>query len=751
MARLLDAGAEPDAFVTVRDASGAVVQGTALVAAANHGQLDAVRLMLDHGADPSLVDSDGSTPLMGAAMNGHAGVVRELAAWGADLDAAYLETGATAFHLACRFNQPECVAALVELGCDTAIKTKDGRTGKQIVEQQGHAAVLDVLRAAVAARLRAGVAMDQPAPAPGAVGAGAATVDALWEAGKADDVVEMTRLLDAGAELDALVPARDADGAVLVQVTALVEAASAGQLDAVRLLLDRGADPRLANSNALTRALILAAIKGHVAVVRELAARGADLDAVDPKFGGTAFHLACDRNQPECAAVLVELGCDTAIKERNGRTGKQVAEQQGHAAVLDVLHTAVVARLRAGATMAQPAAAAVAVGSGAATVDALSWVCRTGDVVEMARLLDAGAEPDALFAARDADGDVFQTTALVGAACAGQLDAVRLLLDRGVDPSLATSEGDTALIQAVGNGHAGVVRELAARGVDLDAAHPETGATAFHVACMSNQPECAAALVELGCDTAMKSKYGQTGKQVAEHKGHATLLERLRESTGRRRELEAERAATAQREEVGRLIARQAFGVAAPVLARMMRDSPADPELLAWQAEVAAAQAEADATADANAAALLAELEKEGRGGGSSGLSKSQKKKEKQRRRKEAAAAVAAEAAVVAAAAAAFDDMPEPELQVDLAADVDEDEPPSEAQPATQPAAQPAGTRRKNKQTKKKGARSGPAAGPLDIIEPGEPEQAAPAYEPDLAVTVGLGRIVALYHRSPTP
>jgi hypothetical protein len=102
------------------------------------------------------------------------------------------------------------------------------------------------------------------------------------------------------------------------------------------------------------------------------------------------------------------------------------------------------------------------------------------------------------------------------------------------------------------------------------------------------------------------------------------VLDVLRAATARRRELEAERAAAAQREEVGRLIARQAFGVAAPLLARMLRDSPADPGLLAWTAEVAAGQAGAEAAADANAAALLAELEAEGRSGGSAGQSKSQ-------------------------------------------------------------------------------------------------------------------------------
>ena len=85
-----------------------------------------------------------------------------------------------------------------------------------------------------------------------------------------------------------------------------------------------------------------------------------------------------------------------------------------------------------------------------------------------------------------------------------------------------------------------MVRELAGRGAGLDAARPETGGTAFHLTCLFDQPECAAVLVELGCDTAIKDTNGNTGKQLAEQRGHAVVLERLREAMARRRELEAE-------------------------------------------------------------------------------------------------------------------------------------------------------------------------------------------------------------------
>ena len=77
----------------------------------------------------------------------------------------------------------------------------------------------------------------------------------------------------------------------------------------------------------------------------------------------------------------------------------------------------------------------------------------------------------------------------------------------------------------------------------------------------------------------------------------------------------APRGPVALREEAEWLIAWRAFAAAAPLLAGMLQDAPADPELLAWEAEVAAAEAEAEA----NAAALLAEEETEGSGGGSVG------------------------------------------------------------------------------------------------------------------------------------
>jgi len=50
----------------------------------------------------------------------------------------------------------------------------------------------------------------------------------------------------------------------------------------------------------------------------------------------------------------------------------------------------------------------------------------------------------------------------------------------------------------------------------------------FHSACISDQPKSAALLKELGCDTTLKTKDGETGEQLAKRKGNRKVLEQLR-------------------------------------------------------------------------------------------------------------------------------------------------------------------------------------------------------------------------------
>jgi ankyrin repeat protein len=286
-----------------------------------------------------------------------------------------------------------------------------------------------------------------------------------------DDAAAVARLLAAGADPNASVAGQNASGKV-VRTTALIAAAVNGRLEAARLLLDAGADPSRVDGGSTTP-LMQAALRGQLEVLRLLLARGAALDAVSSGSGGTAFHSACYGNQAACAEALARAGCDVGIEDNEGLTGRQIAEQEGHEAVVARLRALVAEQLQA----AQAAAGSereMAPPSG----EVLSEAVKGGDGPAIRRLLAAGGDPNAsVMAQRGPSGEVYQTTALCTAARHCQLEAARLLLDAGADPSLR-SEGGTPLMEAAVGGPLEVLRLLLARGAALDAADPITGGTA---------------------------------------------------------------------------------------------------------------------------------------------------------------------------------------------------------------------------------------------------------------------------------
>jgi hypothetical protein len=88
-----------------------------LLPAAMQGNEDAVRILLDRGADVNSVDGDGYTPLMHAANQGHIDVTRLLIERGANLSAS-LKTGDSAIVLAARNGHDEIETLLVMMGAN---------------------------------------------------------------------------------------------------------------------------------------------------------------------------------------------------------------------------------------------------------------------------------------------------------------------------------------------------------------------------------------------------------------------------------------------------------------------------------------------------------------------------------------------------------------------------------------------------------------------------------------------------------
>lgn len=90
-----------------------------LVVAAGQGNLQAIKLLLDHRADPNHADLGGTTPLMQAAMEGHSLAVQLLLSAGANPRYAN-RFGVTPLHNAAESGDRESVHMILEAGGDPA-------------------------------------------------------------------------------------------------------------------------------------------------------------------------------------------------------------------------------------------------------------------------------------------------------------------------------------------------------------------------------------------------------------------------------------------------------------------------------------------------------------------------------------------------------------------------------------------------------------------------------------------------------
>ena len=111
--------------------------------------------------------------------------------------------------------------------------------------------------------------------------------------------------------------------------TILVLAASVGNIERIILLLDAGAniehyDPK--PKDAATP-LLAAARFAQTKAIRVLHAYGADLHRVD-NLGRNALHWAALFPSAECAELLVKLGVDATVRDKEGKTPADYVESR---------------------------------------------------------------------------------------------------------------------------------------------------------------------------------------------------------------------------------------------------------------------------------------------------------------------------------------------------------------------------------------------------------------------------------------
>ena len=123
---LLEAGADPDGESFGED------QGTPLCAACAWGNDEIVAALIGHGADVDRAEPDGPTPLVWAALEGHAWTARVLLEAGADPN---LEgDGWLPLLVAARKGSLALVRDLLAHGADVAARDHHGQTARMIAE-----------------------------------------------------------------------------------------------------------------------------------------------------------------------------------------------------------------------------------------------------------------------------------------------------------------------------------------------------------------------------------------------------------------------------------------------------------------------------------------------------------------------------------------------------------------------------------------------------------------------------------------
>ncbi|CAN6327084.1 unnamed protein product [Urochloa humidicola] len=117
--------------------------GTPLVWAAGHGQLDAVKLLLQHNAKPNTENADGITALLSATAAGSLPCVEVLIEAGANPNIK--AGGATPFHIAADSGNIELIKCLLKAGGDPNICDDDGLKPVQVAAWRKDREVVELL------------------------------------------------------------------------------------------------------------------------------------------------------------------------------------------------------------------------------------------------------------------------------------------------------------------------------------------------------------------------------------------------------------------------------------------------------------------------------------------------------------------------------------------------------------------------------------------------------------------------------
>ena len=464
---------------------------TALHWAIYRGDVEAADMLLRAGARPDPKNRTGITPLAMAAQYGNVALVDRLVKAGADAKAPG-PNGETLLMYAARSGSPDVIRLLVEAGVDVNAKEPlRGTTALMWAVEQKHPEAVDAL-------LKAGAdpaARSGPAGLPRNYLAPRVNTRAVEEAQRRRERAnaagrtyeeqlewEFQNGVDLGGPRNAFTPDQSRNNAAQPQAPAAQAQAPSDDDDSEVVVAGLVG----AGGGGLTP-LVFAAREGDIESAEKLLAAGAPIDQ-QTEYGWTALLTAVNNRNYRLAKLLIERGANVNLANKGGWTPLYLAADNRNIEGGDYpVPKPDMDQLELIELLLQKGAdpnARVKDNTLTRTIFTMQWFYENGatafvraaqssDTALMTLLLKHGADPKI----PTAQGD----TALTAAAGIGWVDgvtyerssqenlqAVRMLLDLGLDPNAANNEGRTPLMGAALKGRTDVIQLLVDRGAKLD-------------------------------------------------------------------------------------------------------------------------------------------------------------------------------------------------------------------------------------------------------------------------------------------
>ena len=461
---------------------------TALHWAAYRRDKELADMLIRAGANVKAANREGATPLWLASVNGDAAIIAALITAGAD-PSEHLPLGRTPLMVASRTGNVEAMKVLLDHGADVNAKeTLRGTTALMWAADEAHPAAVQLLiQRGADIKARSNPATRGRGPALGKANdprRAVAAQGAALAAGQALDLNALRAVAEGGAVQGQRGAAQGQRGAAAAAADAAAAGVDDDQDDAAAGPPRRRPAPK--DGGELT-ALIYAARSNDVESVKVLLAAGVDVNQVTG-YGWSPLLVATQNRFYPLGAFLLDHGADPNLANKGGWTPLYLATdnrniengdypvRKGDMDHLDFIKLL----LDKGADVN----ARVKDSTETRTVFTNQWLeengataflraSQSGDLALMKLLLAHGADPQI--------ATTLKVTALQVAAGIGwvegityewsekdNLEAVRLLLDLGLDPNAQADTGRVALHGAAHKGRSAVVQLLADHGARLD-------------------------------------------------------------------------------------------------------------------------------------------------------------------------------------------------------------------------------------------------------------------------------------------